>query len=136
MVSPTRFFGRYLAGMATDAEKKAKEDELDIELDDSRSPTAAGILLEVYGEDPAKKAEDKAELVEALMFAVDEDLGDIAKKIIDALHRVYELPDAGENPNAQEGEAESEDPKPPSGAARRRTRRRKVSRRKTKSSRR
>jgi hypothetical protein len=72
---PTRFLGKFLAGVVPTEEAEAKGEELDIDLSDPSAPSATGLLLETYG------ADKRAEVEEAVGVAKSMGMGDIQKKL-------------------------------------------------------
>jgi hypothetical protein len=141
---PRRLLAKFLKGELSAEE--AEEHGLDTM--DVTAPAPIREALEIYNDEEAEfTEEDREDLKEALMVALDGGLGDIARSIVTALtgplFEALPQPGAPARPVAEAGEPggpgeepEEENPRAPVGARRRRTRRRKVSRRKTKSSRR
>lgn len=142
-VLPRRLLAKFLKGELSEAE--AEEHDLDVT--DPTSPAQIRLLLEVYSNEGAEFTEqDREDLKEALMVAVDRGLGDIASAIVYALTGpLFEaLPQprgAAPQPRVQaeadatdpEQRPDEENPSAPTGGRRRKTRRSKTSRRKTKS---
>jgi hypothetical protein len=77
--APTRFLGKFLAGVVPTEEAETKGTELDIDMSDPSAPSATGLLLETYG------ADKRAEVEEAVGVAKSMGLGDIQKKLEDWL---------------------------------------------------
>lgn len=72
---PTRFLGKFLAGLVPMEEAESKGNDLDIDLSDPSAPSATGLLLETYG------ADKRAEVEEARDVAKKMGMGDIQRKL-------------------------------------------------------
>lgn len=72
---PTRFLGKFLAGVVPTEEAEAKGEELDIDLSDPSAPSATGLLLETYGADKRTEVEEARDVAKSM------GMGDIQRKL-------------------------------------------------------
>lgn len=72
---PTRFLGKFLAGVVPTEEAEAKGAELDIDMSDPSAPSATGLLLETYGADKRSEVEEARDVAKSM------GMGDIQTKL-------------------------------------------------------
>lgn len=136
-VLPRHLLARFLKGELPGLEAEA----YGLDVSDRIAPAPIGALLGRYeGDDVEVTEEDRADLKEALLVAVDRGLGDIGRNIVttltgllfddlgvfqgdDALPGPQPRPRAEADATDPDQPTEDQDPKPPTGA-RRKTRRR------------